>query len=161
MRLGQPADVSDGDLHATHLMEHAPDIQEILAGIESGQIDQQAVMEAHQLLHEHAAAHTEYLSGDPSATSEAGAYRELIANSEAVLMNGYRAQQKIERESAGQQAEEGRVDPKLREQELKLEEIRLRIELKQREFDTKQKLAEQKLLLTDIVARNGMMKGVK
>lgn len=158
LRLNQPAEVSDTDMHATHLREHAPEIQEILAGLEAGQLDGQAILPVLAVMHEHAAKHTEYLSGDPSAQSEAAGYRELVANSEAVLMNLYRQQQKMAREAEGQQLQEGQVDPKLREQELKLQEIQQRIDLKRTEFETtkarKDQEFQQKLALADVAMRN-------
>lgn len=165
MRLGQPAEVSDTDMHATHLMEQAPDLQEIIAGLESGQLDGMAIMPVMELIHEHVAKHVEYLSGDPSAQAEAAGYRELVANSEAVLMNLYRQQQKIEREAAGQpEADPNQVDPKLRAQELKLQEISQRIELQKISMAAKenreQQKFEQEMALKDIAMRNNLAKAV-
>jgi len=99
--------------------------------------------------------HVQVLSGDPMAQSLAAAARELIANSEAVLMNLMRQQQKIAREQTGGD------DPKLREQELRIQEISQRIELKRVEAETRERREEQKfqqqLALADVKARNELM----
>jgi hypothetical protein len=166
MRLGQPSEVSDTDMHGAHLQEHMPDIQEILAGLESGQLDGQAILPVLQLLHEHTAKHTEYASNDPANTSIAAAARELVANSNAVIMNLIRQQQKIAREgqqAGAQPAQEGQPSAKEREQELKLQEIQQRIELKRSEAEStmqrKQMEFEQKMALADVATRKMLESG--
>ncbi len=161
MRLSQPVEVSDTDMHATHLTEQVPDVQEILAGLEAGQLDGQAILPVLSLLHEHIAKHTEYLSADPSAQSEAAQYRELVANSQAVIMNLQRQAQKLEREKSDQpELAEGEVDPKQRLQELKLQEIAQRIELARINGETtrnlKQQKFEQEMALADVKTRNSL-----
>ena len=155
MRMGTPTDINDNDLHGEHFTIHAAEIQEILAGLEAGQIDGQSILPVLQAFHEHTAMHVQVLSGDPMAQSLAAAARELIANSEAVLMNLMRQQQKIAREQTGGD------DPKLREQELRIQEISQRIELKRVEAETRERREEQKfqqqLALADVKARNELM----
>ncbi len=157
MRMGQPTDINDNDLHGEHFSTHAPEIHEILAGLEAGQIDGQAVLQTLQAFYEHTAAHTEVLSGDPSAQPLAAAARELMANTDAVLMNLIRAEQKIAREQ-----QDGGSDTKLREQELRLQEIAQRIELERTKAETRERREEQKfqqqLALADIKARNDLMR---
>jgi hypothetical protein len=135
----------------------------MLAGIETGELDPVKLIATHELIHEHVAKHVEYISGDPSSQAEAAQYRELVANSEAVLMNSYRAAQKIERESAGaSELQEGQVDPKLRAQELKLQEISQRIELQKITMAAKenreQQRFEQEMALKDVAMRNNLAK---
>lgn len=161
MALGQPVEINPNDLHGSHFSTHAPEIQQILAGLESGQIDGAAIMPILEQLHTHTAQHVQLLSGDPNAQPLAAAARELIANSEAVLMNLMRAQQKAERdqaEAAGETGGNPATDYKAREMELRLQEIAQRIELERTKFETTYKLKEQKftqdMALADIRTRN-------
>jgi len=161
MSMGGVAEVSDTDLHGTHFQIHAPILQELLAGIDSGQMDALEVFPLHKAQHEHIAVHVEYLSGDPTSQALAAAGRELVANSGMVLTNTMRAQQKMQREQAGTDVN-APDSPELRMQELKLKEIELKIQQKQQAFDTeerrKQSAFEQKLALADVAARNALMK---
>lgn len=159
MSLGQPVEINPNDLHGTHFTVHAQPIQEILSALDTGEADGQAVMPVLEQLHTHAAQHVELLSGDPNAQSLAAAARELIANSEAVLMNLYRERQKMEREAAQAGGGDGaEADYRLREQEMRLQEIAQRIELKRVEFETTMQLKQQdfaqKMALADIRERN-------
>jgi hypothetical protein len=161
MSLGGNAEVSDSDLHETHLNEHAPVLQEILSGIDTGQIDPIEIFPTHRAVHEHVAMHVQYLSGDPSAQSAAAAGRELVANSGMMLTNTMRAQQKLAREQAGQPTD-APDSPETRMQMLKLEELQLRIQQQQQKFEQEERRKEsafqQKLALSDITARNGLMR---
>jgi len=73
------------------------------------------------------------------------------------LMNLIRAEQKIAREQ-----QDGGSDTKLREQELRLQEIAQRIELERTKAETRERREEQKfqqqLALADIKARNDLMR---
>lgn len=161
MSMGGVAEVSDSDLHATHLQVHAPVLQEILAGIDSGQMDALEVFPTHKAMHEHIAPHVEYLSGDPTSQAAAAAGRELIANSGMVLSNTMRAQQKMQREQAGTDVN-APDSPELRLQQLKISEMELRIEQRRQAFEQEQRRKdsayEQRLALADIQARNSLMK---
>lgn len=161
MSMGGVAEVSDSDLHATHLQVHAPVLQEILAGIDSGQMDALEVFPTHKAMHEHIAPHVEYLSGDPTSQAAAAAGRELIANSGMMLSNTLRAQQKIQREQAGTDVNAS-DSPELRMQQLRIQEMELRIQQKQQAFELEQRRKdsayEQKLALADLSARNALMK---
>lgn len=157
MSMGGVAEVSDSDMHETHLAEHVPLLQELLAGIDGGQIDPLAAFETHRTYHEHVAGHVEFLASDPTSQAVAAAGRELVANSGMMLTNSMRAMQKQEREQAGTDVN-APDSPEIRMQELKLRELEMRMDMKRTEFESTQRRKdrefEQKLALADISARN-------
>lgn len=164
MSLGGAAEVSDSDMHGIHLQEHAPVLQELLAGIDGGQIDPMEALPTHQLYHEHVAAHVEYIASDPTSQSLAAAGRELIANSGMMLTNTLRTQQKLQREQAGTDPS-APDSPELRMQELKIREQELRLEQKRQSFEQeerrKQSAYEQKLAGEDLKMRSFLMKAAQ
>ena len=164
MEMGRPIEVLPTEMHETHLTKHLPILQQFIAALEAGEADPMQVLPVMQLVHEHSAVHTEYISSDPSAQSFAASAREIMANSGMVLGNLIRQAQKAQREAPvaeGQPAPQ--EDPKLQQQLLKNREIELRIQLLNDTAASKERREEMKfqqsLALKDASAAAKLQQG--
>jgi hypothetical protein len=151
MQSGQPVTVIDSELHGMHLRVHAPVLQQLIAGIQSGEADPMQNLQLVQALHQHSAEHLNYLASDPSARSQVAEYKQLLQISEEVITNFNRKLQAEQRKGmeSGAQAESGGQSPT----EMKMQEHQLKMQIAQQkaqiEMQIKQAKADQDLALKD------------
>jgi hypothetical protein len=157
MQSGLPVPVLPTELHGMHLRMHAPLLQQLLAGVAEGQLDPVAVLPILELLQAHCVDHTEMLAGDPSAAAEVAGMRQLLQQSNEIIVNyGRKAQAAAQRaeesgdrtQDSGDRAQEGPTAAELKFQEFELRQQM--IEQKARlDMEIKQRKAEQDLALKD------------
>lgn len=156
MQSGQPVTVIDSELHGMHLRVHAPVLQQLIAGIQSGEADPMQNLQLVQALHQHSAEHLNYLAADPSARSQVAEYKQLLQISEEVITNFNRKLQAEQRKAmesgqanGEQQPAEGQQSPT----EMKMQEHQLKMQIAQQkaqiEMQIKQAKADQDLALKD------------
>lgn len=155
MQSGQPVAVLDSELHGMHLRSHAPLLQQLLAGVQEGTTDPMQALPLVELLYQHVAEHTQYLSADPAAAGQLAEIKQLMQIAEEVITNFNRklqAEQRKAMEAGAQQAEGGegqQVSPaelKMQEHQLKMDIARQKAEM---EMQIKQAKADQELALKD------------
>jgi hypothetical protein len=155
MQSGQPVAVLDSELHGMHLRMHAPLLQQLVGGIQTGEVDPMQALPLVEAVYQHCAEHTNYLSADPSAKQEVAGMKQLLQIAEEVITNFNRKLQAEQRKAmeAGQVegGQEGQQGPS--PAELKMQEHQMKMQIAQQkaeiEMRIKQAKADQDLALKD------------
>jgi hypothetical protein len=154
MQSGQPVAVLDNELHGMHLRMHAPLLQQLVGGIQTGEVDPLQALPLVQAIYQHCNDHTYYLASDPSAKADVAEIKQLLQTAEEVIVNFTRklqAQQRQAMESGEAQGSEQPAGPS--PTELKMQEHQLKMQIAQQkaeiEMQIKQAKAEQDLALKD------------
>lgn len=161
---GKPMPVLDSEMHSMHLRMQAPQMQQLLSGIESGTVDPASGVPALQAFMQHVSDHANYLANDPASQADVASIRQLLQMSDMVVTNFQRkvqAEQRRAMESGQQPQAEGQpnqandvnVQQAQLNMQLKMEEHQLRMEIArqkaQLEASIKQAKADQELAMKD------------
>lgn len=154
MQSGQPVAVLDTELHGMHLRIHAPLLQQLVGGIQTGEVDPVQSLPLVQAIYQHCADHTNYLAQDPSAKADVAGIKQLLQIAEEVITNFTRKIQAEQRKAM----EAGQVEGEPQQQgpsqtELKMQEHQMKMQIAQQkaqiEMQIKQAKADQDLALKD------------
>lgn len=157
MQSGLPVAVLDSELHGMHLRMHAPLLQQLVSGIQTGEVDPVQALPTVQVIYQHCAEHTNYLAADPSAKAEVAQMKQLLQVGEEIITNFTRkiqAEQRKAAEAAGAegQAQEGQQAGPT-PTELKMQEHQMKMQIAQQkaqiEMQIKQAKADQDIALKD------------
>jgi hypothetical protein len=136
MSSGTPIPVLDNELHGMHLRVHAPELQQLLAAVQTGAADPVQVLPIVQLHYEHVMQHLQFLSSDPAARGQVSELKQLTQIAEEVITNTGRKIQAMQRkQQEGAAAPEGQpqgptpTELKFQEHELKMSIARQKAEL--------------------------------
>lgn len=167
MQAGSQVQVLSGEFHREHVAVHAPLLQELISGIETGEVDPVQSLPLAEALHAHCDEHVGFLSMDPMAQADAASMRQLLQQSGMIITNTRRKitamQRKAEEaqmaggpgaaDSGGDQAAEGPSAAQLKYEE---HQMRLQIEQQkaQQDMDIKERKFQQESSLKD--AANAM-----
>ena len=136
MSSGTPIPVLDNELHGMHLRVHAPELQQLLAAVQTGTADPVQVLPIVQSIYEHVMQHLQFLSSDPAARGQVSELKQLTQIAEEVITNTGRKIQAMQRKqqegapAAGQQPQGPTpTELKFQEHELKMSIARQKAEL--------------------------------
>jgi len=153
---GSPIGVNPQELHATHAMIHVVPLQQMIEGIERGEIDPVAALPGLRAMLDHLGKHAEPLARDPAQRQVFGVVKEGINNLTQIVDNFERSIRSQERtgEAApqgGEQDTEGAAKSRLAE--LRVAEAEFKLQLAQRIGEIKiaelQAKSQQSLALND------------
>jgi hypothetical protein len=158
MQSGQPVTVLDSELHGMHLRVHNPVLQQLVAGIDSGEVDPMQALPLVEAVFQHCSEHLQYLSADPSAKAQIAESKQLLQIAQEVITNFNRKLQAEQRkameagQAEGQQPQEGQqagpspTEMKMQEHQLKMQIAQQKAQI---EMQIKQAKADQDLALKD------------
>lgn len=142
LREGTPLPTYPNDNHTVHARSHIAALSEGVAGIQEGSAEMAAVIPGLVALLEHATAHVEAQSVDPTVREEAAANRKILSQLTEIVTNGAKHVEKLRRESAEnpgqpQPAGSAEQDAKIMAE---LEKSRLKQQLMREEAATKREI---------------------
>lgn len=153
---GNPIGVNPQELHATHAMIHVVPLQQMIEGIERGEIDPVQSLPGLRAMLDHLGMHAEPLARDPSQRQVFGMVKEGINNLTQIVDNFERSIRSQERDGGvaqegGEQDTEGAAKARLAE--LRVAEAEFKFQLAQRIGEIKiaelQAKSQQALALND------------
>lgn len=161
MQQGRPVPVLSNEIHGEHLRAHAPLLQELIAGIESGEVDPMQALPVAEALFDHCSQHNGFLEMDPLSQADAKGMKQLLQQAEMIITNFRRkieamARKAQEAQMAGGPGEDqtggnGEAGPSAAQ--LKLEEHQVKLAIAQRkadqEIDIKERKFQQEAALRD------------
>jgi hypothetical protein len=145
MSSGVPVPVLDSELHGMHLRVHAPELQQLLAAVQTGQADPVQALPLVQALYEHVMQHLQFLSSDPSAGGQVGELKQLTQIAEEVITNTGRQIQAAQRKQLQEGASpEGQQQGGPSPTELKFQEHQLKMEIARQKAQLDMQIREAK-----------------
>jgi len=151
---GQPVPVLPSEMHGMHLQTHLPLLNQIIEQINTGGVDPQQVLPVLQSFYQHIGETLQFASGDPSLSSLVGQAKQVMQYAEEAINNTTKAAQKIQRDQAQQQPQEGAPQPN--GAELKMQEHQIKMQIAQQkadlDFQIRQRKADQEQSIRDASA---------
>lgn len=160
MQSGQPVPVIASELHGQHLQVHVPLLQQIIEGLNVGQVDPQQSLPMLQALYQHISETAQFASGDPALQSMVSSTQQVLQYAEEAINNTMKALQKIQREqqealNAEGETEGAEAQPQISEMDLKIQRAQIEMQIaqqkaeldmaiKQRKFDQEQAMRDAK-----------------
>ena len=158
LQQGQPVPVVGNELHGQHLQVHVPLLQQLIEGIDAGQVDPQQALPALQAFYQHISETTQFAAGDPALEGLVSQTNQVLQYAEEAINNTMKALEKIQRDQA-QAAEEsgeqptGPTDTELKVQKAQVDmqitqqKAELDMTIKQRKFEQEQAMRDAKAAL--------------
>ena len=148
---GKEIPVFIDELHVIHLDIHLPTIEDMFAAVEEGQMSiEQAAMSSMSLF-QHAVAHLENIQQDPTIADKVSQFNQRLQRLSELIINGQRKLAKLEREqqevSAAEGGEAGAPENEQQnatDQQEKLIEHRLKLQMMQEKHEMEMMLKLQK-----------------
>jgi hypothetical protein len=142
---GGEVEVFPNEVHVIHLDIHVPEMESVFQQVEEGQLE---LVEAYQLtanLFQHSVTHLEFIQQDFSVADRVSEFNERLQQVSELIINGQKAlaklqQEQAEAEEAGE-GEGGQVSP---EQQEKLIEHRLKLQMMQEKHQMEMMIKLQK-----------------
>ena len=158
LQQGKPVPVVGNELHGQHLQVHVPLLQQVIDGIDAGQVDPQQALPMLQAFYQHISETVQFASGDPALGGLVSQTKQALQYAEEAINNTMKALEKIQREQAQAAAEQGQppsgpseVDIKLQKAQIEMDiaqqKAELDMSLKQRKFDQEQAMRDAKTAL--------------
>jgi len=147
MASGSQIPVVSSELHGEHLRGHLPALQQLVAGISSGEIDPLQHLPHVKALHVHCSEHNRFLAVQPAAAADYAAANQMLQQSEEIIVNMERkimAQQRQEAEAGAQQGAEGGDPGEPSPAQLKMELHNLTMELARSKANTEMEIKQAK-----------------
>ena len=152
---GKPVPVIANELHGTHLEVHVPILNQMIEGLNSGEVDPMQALPMLQAFYQHISETAQYAAGDPALEGLVGQTKQVLQYAEEAINNTMKAVEKIQRDQA-QVAEQQGEEPQVSEQDTKLmsHQVNMQIAQEKAELDMaiKQKKHEQEMAITDAKA---------
>jgi hypothetical protein len=163
MEQGMPLPVLSEEPHGEHIRAHLPRLNEIIAGIDSGEIDPMQALSQATVFHEHITQHNAALANSKNAQGLYKSTKQILQQSGEIIANFSKRLMKMQREAAQQQQEavggeamqggQPQAAPVPTPAELKYQEhqVRMRIaeEVAMQEMRLKELKQQQELALRD------------
>ena len=158
LQQGQPVPVVSNELHGQHLQVHAPLLQQLIEGINAGQVDPQQALPALQALYQHISETVQFAAGDPALEGLVSQTNQILQFAEEAINNTMKALEKIQRDQAQAAQESGEqptgpseVDMKMQKAQVEMQIAQQKAELdmaiKQRKFEQEQAMRDAKAAL--------------
>ncbi len=158
LQQGQPVPVVSSELHGQHLQVHVPLLQQIIEGINAGQVDPQQALPVLQALYQHISETVQFAAGDPALEGLVSQTNQVLQFAEEAINNTMKALEKIQRdqaqaaeESGGQPTGPSEVDMKMQKAQVEMQIAQQKAELdmaiKQRKFEQEQAMRDAKAAL--------------
>ena len=149
MQSGQPVAVLDSEMHGMHLRIHNPLLQQLVAGIDSGEIDPVKALPLVEAVFKHCSDHLQALSADPSAQAQIAESKQLLQIAQEVITNTGRKVQAEQRKAQQaqqqqQQPQEGQPPAGPSPTEMKLQEHQLKMQIAQQKAETDMQIKQAK-----------------
>ena len=97
---GQPVPVLPHELHGSHLDVHLPELEGIIQGLDSGEIDPMEVLPALQAFYEHIGQTLQLAVGDPALKEKVSNAKQVLQYTEEAINNTSKHIEKLQREQA-------------------------------------------------------------
>jgi len=157
---GENVPVVANELHGTHLEIHVPVLNQIIEGLNTGEVDPMEALPILQAFYQHISDTAQFAAGDPALEGLVGQTRQVLQFAEEAINNTMKAVQKIQRDQAQAMEQEGMaVDAEqnqMSQQQSKMQEheIKMQIAQEKAELDMaiKQKKHEQEMAIADAKA---------
>ena len=147
---GREITVYPDEFHVIHLDIHLPVIEEMFAAVEEGQMSiEDAAMRSMQVF-QHSVTPLENIQQDPTIAERVAEFNQRLQKLSELIINGQRKLAKIQREQQGEGEGEGEGGPgeaeqqKAAEQQEKLIEHRLKLQMMQEKHEMEMMLKLQK-----------------
>ena len=155
LQQGQPVPVVSNELHGQHLQVHVPLLQQLIEGIDAGQVDPQQALPALQSLYQHISETAQHAAGDPALEGLVSQTNQVLQYAEEAINNTMKALEKIQRDQAGAGEGEGErdMDTELKVQKAQIDmqitqqKAELDMTIKQRKFEQEQAMRDAKAAL--------------
>ena len=158
LQQGQPVPVVSSELHGQHLQVHVPLLQQVIEGINAGQVDPQQALPALQAMYQHISETTQFAAGDPALEGLVSQTKQVLQFAEEAINNTTKALEKIQRDQAKAAQEAGQaptgpseVDMKMQKAQIEMQIAQQKAELdmaiKQRKFEQEQAMRDAKAAL--------------
>jgi hypothetical protein len=144
MSSGMPIPVLDNELHGMHLRVHAPELQQLLAAVQTGAADPVQVLPIVQSIYEHVMQHLQFLSSDPAARGQVSELKQLTQIAEEVITNTGRKIQAMQRKQQQEGAPEGQQPQGPSAAELKFQEHELKMSIARQKAELDMQIREAK-----------------
>jgi hypothetical protein len=144
---GNTIPVYPNELHVVHLDVHLPAIEEMFQAVEEGQIDLIEATQQTMLIFDHSVQHLENIQQDISIQERVAEFNQRLQQVSEMIINGQKAMAKADQEAAEAGAQEGveggqpQITP---EQQQKLLESRLKIQMMQEKHQAEMMIRLQK-----------------
>jgi hypothetical protein len=154
MQQGRPVPVLSNELHGEHLRAHAPLLQELISGIETGEVDPMAALPVAEALYDHCSQHNGFLLQDPMAQADAKGMKQLLQQAEMIIVNFRRklaamarkAQEGQMADGSGGDQSGGTGDTGPSAAQLKLEEHQVKLSIAQQKAEQEMSIKERKAM---------------
>ena len=158
LQQGTPVPVVSNELHGQHLQVHVPVLQQVIEGLDSGQVDPQQALPLLQAFYQHISETVQFAAGDPALEGLVSQTKQVLQYAEEAINNTMQALEKIQRDQNRMAAEQGQqpsgpseVDMKLQKAEIEMQiaqqKAELDMALKQRKFEQEQAMRDAKAAL--------------
>lgn len=144
MSSGTPIPVLDNELHGMHLRVHAPELQQLLAAVQTGEADPLQVLPIVQSFYEHVMQHLQFLSSDPAARGQVAELKQLTQIAEEVITNMGRKLQAMQRKQQEGAPAAGQQPQGPTPTELKFQEHQIKMEIARQKADLDMQIREAK-----------------
>ena len=168
LQAGQAVPVIANELHGTHLEVHVPLLNQLIEALNTGEADPQQVLPMLQAMYQHISETAQFAAGDPALEGLVGQTRQVLQYAEEAINNTLKALQKIQRDQAKAQQQEGEMAAQAEEQMMAQEQqsvdqqgakmqehqVKMQIAQEKAELDMaiKQKKHEQEMAIRDAKA---------
>ena len=168
LQAGQAVPVIANELHGTRLEVHVPLLNQLIEALNTGEADPQQVLPMLQAMYQHISETAQFAAGDPALEGLVGQTRQVLQYAEEAINNTLKALQKIQRDQAKAQQQEGEMAAQAEEQMMAQEQqsvdqqgakmqehqVKMQIAQEKAELDMaiKQKKHEQEMAIRDAKA---------
>ena len=153
---GQPVPVVGNELHGTHLEVHVPALNQLIEQLNVGEADPMQALPILQAFYEHISQTVQLAAGDPALESLDGQTKQVLQFAEEAINNTMKAAQKLQRDQAqmaeeqgGGEPEQGQVDARMADHQVKMQIAQEKAEL---DMALKQKKHDQEMAIRDAKA---------
>ena len=153
---GQPVPVVGNELHGTHLEVHVPALNQLIEQLNVGEADPMQALPILQAFYEHISQTVQLAAGDPALESLVGQTKQVLQFAEEAINNTMKAAQKLQRDQAqmaeeqgGGEPEQGQVDARMADHQVKMQIAQEKAEL---DMALKQKKHDQEMAIRDAKA---------
>ena len=150
---GNQIPVIASELHGTHLEIHVPALNQLIEGINAGEVDPVEALPVIQGYYQHISETAQFAAGDPALEGLVGQTKQVLQYAEEVIYNSMKAIEKMQREGmqegAGGEQQMGQMDSKMQEHQIKMQIAQEKAQL---DMAIKQKKHEQEMAIRDAQA---------
>ena len=157
---GRPVPVLSSEYHGAHLEVHLPEVEGIIEGLDSGEVDPVQALPALQAFYQHLGETVQFAAGDPALEGQVGYTKQVMQYAEEAINNTSKHLEKLQREQASQEQPEQPAQPEQpdpaqlakmethqQDMMMKRQKAELEMELKKRKFDEEQALRDAETAL--------------